>query len=36
LFEDEWFENHKRKTMDEFVNSMKKYLDIDRIIKAVS
>jgi adenosylcobyric acid synthase len=35
LFEDEWFENHKRKTMYEFVNSMKKYLDIDRIINSV-
>jgi len=36
LFEDEWFEKYKKETMDSFVDEMKSYLDIDRIIQSVS
>jgi len=36
LFVDDWFRNHKKKVIQEFMNTMKKHLDIKRIIKSVS
>ncbi len=36
LFEDEKFEKYKKETIDEFVSSMEKRLDITRILKAIS
>jgi adenosylcobyric acid synthase len=36
LFVDEWFEIYSRKTIDTFIETMKKRLDIERIIKGVS
>ena len=36
LFIDDWFNEYKKKTMDKFVDDMKSYLDVNRIIKSVS
>ncbi len=35
IFEDEVFESYKKRDIDEFVNNMKEYLDIERIINSV-
>jgi adenosylcobyric acid synthase len=36
LFVDEWFEEYSKTTMTNFVNDMKQYLDIKRIVNIVS
>jgi len=36
LFVDEWFREHKEKTINSFVNTVEKNLNIDRIIKSIS
>ena len=35
LFEDEYFKTYKKKTINNFVNIMKKKLDVERILKSV-